>query len=796
MRFLFLVFMLLPLMSYTQNLPEEVRITPEGRLISGGNPTEGLYNPEVVNKMEITLTQSNWFQLMDGMGGGPNATPGISLMGTLTYNDDVVLDSVLVSIKGQTSDFQNNSEKKSFKIEIDELKEQDLLGYDNLNLNGGFQDRAGMREVLYYDVSRSFTPSLKGALVDLYINGQYWGPYNNIQQVEGTYIKEWFTDNEGTRWRAKKPDEFSGGGPGGGLGGPFGTGYASLNYNGPDSIHYNEFYTLKKTEKEDPWQDLIDICLIIDTEPIADMYDLLNDRFDIDRALWILAQENIFGDDDSYVYKGGMDYYVYWDNETKRLMPLEVDGNSVMIGDHATWSPFYNENDPDYPLLNRVMQNQAIRQRYLAHYRTILEDYFVEDAIHNRIDEFAAKLDQRVQDDPKKIYSYNEFLVGVQDLKAFVTERRNFVSSHFEVNRTGLAISDLQIESDSGVGVHPVANEEVEVRVSVEGDSEKVLLYYGLGLDGVYDRVEMFDDGMSNDGAAGDNVYGAPIPGFEAGNYVRYYVEAVQNDGFSTATYFPKGAEHDVFIYRVALPSSSPGDVVLNEFMASNESTTADNAGEYDDWIELYNVSSQPVDLTGYALSDNEGNITKWFFPDGTTIQPDAYLIVWADDDEDQSSANELHANFKLSSDGETLILVNASGNIIDAFEFGAQVSDVSMARIPNGIGDFEFRTETFNANNDGSMTDTENPLSNVELKLFPNPTSSFVSLQIKGMYEQSLRYELMDGIGKKVQSGKLNGDAHFQTLDVSNLQNGLYYVSLMDEFNNRSQTIKLTILE
>ena len=166
-----------------QDLPSEVNLTSDNRLIYGGNPTEGLYNTEDVHKLEITLTESNWFQLLDGTSG-PFGNPGQSLVGVLTFNDTLVLDSVLVSIKGQTSDFQNNSEKKSFKIEIDELKDQDLMGYDNLNLNCGFQDRSSMREVLYYDVSRSFTPSLKGAFVDLYINGQYWGPYSNIQQID------------------------------------------------------------------------------------------------------------------------------------------------------------------------------------------------------------------------------------------------------------------------------------------------------------------------------------------------------------------------------------------------------------------------------------------------------------------------------------------------------------------------------------------------------------------------------------------------------------------------------------
>lgn len=99
----------------SQDLPHEVNITTDSRLTYGGNKTEGFYSLETVNKLEITLTQDNWFRRLDGEGRGPNQTAGESLIGTLTFNDTLVLDSVLVSIKGQTSDKRNNSEKSLSK---------------------------------------------------------------------------------------------------------------------------------------------------------------------------------------------------------------------------------------------------------------------------------------------------------------------------------------------------------------------------------------------------------------------------------------------------------------------------------------------------------------------------------------------------------------------------------------------------------------------------------------------------------------------------------------------------------
>ncbi len=778
MRSILTILFLTPLFLLAQ--PQEVKITDDGRLIYGGNPTEGFYDVNQVNKLEITLTEPDWFELMDGEGGR-RGTPGISLIGTLTFNDTEVLDSVVVSIKGQTSDFRNESEKKSFKIEIDELKNQDLMGYDNLNLNCAFDDQSGMREVLYYDISRSFTPALKGCFVDLYINGQSWGPYNNIQQIEGTYIQEWFTDNDGTRWRAVTPDDVEGGGGAGG-GGAFGTGVSTLNYNGPDSTDYNENYTLKKTSKDDPWQDLIDVCFILNSAAIEDLYDELKDHFDIDRAMWFLAQENIFSDDDSYIHKGGMDYYVYWDNATDRIIPMEVDGNSVMSTRYVSWDPFYHEDDPDFPLLNRLLQNTEVRQRYLAHVRTILKEYFVEEDVHNRIDEFASILDQRVQDDPKALYSYNEFLNGIIDLKAFVSNRIDFLSSYSEINREGLEISDLVMESPSGLGIPPRSQEEVEVRVQVESSAQKVILYYGLALDGAFDRIEMFDDGMHNDLLSGDGIYGASIPGFSHGNYVRYYVEAIKDDGFSTASYYPEGAEHDVFIYQVQASIGAPEDVVINEFMASNDSAVEDNMGEFDDWIELYNKGDEAVDLSGYFLSDDEGEITKWEFPENTIIDADDYLIIWADDDEEQTTDEELHANFKLSAGGEMLILANAVEEIIDQVDFDEQQTDVSFARIPNGVGDFQFRTETFDANNDGTTTESDDFYAQEGLEIYPNPAYDFINLDMRNIETKDANIRLYNAVGKLLIQRNIEASASITTIDIGQLAEGIYFISLQDQ--------------
>ena len=137
-------------------------------------------------------------------------------------------------------------------------------------------------------------------------------------------------------------------------------------------------------------------------------------------------------------------------------------------------------------------------------------------------------------------------------------------------------------------------------------------------------------------------------------------------------------------------PGPSDGGVVVNELMASNGGTALDPQGEDDDWIELYNTAARQIDLSGMYLSDNRDKPKKWSFPAGTVIQRNGYLLVWADEDTDDSPG--LHADFKLSAGGESVVLSDTDDNgnaVIDAVDFPALARDASYAREPEGTGPF-----------------------------------------------------------------------------------------------------------
>ena len=132
--------------------------------------------------------------------------------------------------------------------------------------------------------------------------------------------------------------------------------------------------------------------------------------------------------------------------------------------------------------------------------------------------------------------------------------------------------------------------------------------------------------------------------------------------------------------------------VVINEALSSNSSFDYDDFFQYEDWVELYNDGGI-LNLSGYYLSDDPDTLDKWMFPSTnpglTTILPGGHLRIWCDDDEQQG---EDHTNFKLSSEGETVFLVEPDGvTIMDSITLGLAQSDISYGRSCDGCSNWQF---------------------------------------------------------------------------------------------------------
>jgi hypothetical protein len=234
-------------------------------------------------------------------------------------------------------------------------------------------------------------------------------------------------------------------------------------------------------------------------------------------------------------------------------------------------------------------------------------------------------------------------------------------------------------------------------------------------------------------------------------------------------------------------PAINEHDIVINEFMASNAegSPWFDQDNENDDWVELYNNTSSPINLTNYFLSDTNSFIHKWEFPTDATIPANGYLIVWTDKDPQQTG---LHSKFNLDSEGDDLILSYLDGTIIDSVEYTDEQEDnKSLSRIPNGTGDFVVADVTFDAVNSNESAGIYEATISFVIKVFPNPTAKSINFNFTNTVASKI--SISDVLGKEVYT--INNSEKQITLDLSDWNTGIYIV----HFSSNSYSVSKKII-
>ena len=131
--------------------------------------------------------------------------------------------------------------------------------------------------------------------------------------------------------------------------------------------------------------------------------------------------------------------------------------------------------------------------------------------------------------------------------------------------------------------------------------------------------------------------------------------------------------------YGVGAPGHAAGPVI-SEFLASNQTSLEDEDGGRPDWIEIFHSGAEPITLGGWALTDDVEDLQKWVFPD-VELTPGQFLIVFASGKDRRDPDAELHTNFKLSSDGEFLALVDPALEPVTTFapEYPPQLPDTTF---------------------------------------------------------------------------------------------------------------------
>ena len=721
---------------------------------------EGFYSTDTIRDIRITFAQSNWDEILDslyvaGYKGRMQAT---------LFIDGIQYDSVGVRYKGYSSASVDRV-KNPFNIKLNYLIEgQDHQGIDKIKLSNVIQDPSFLREVLSYEIARKYMPASESNFANVYVNDTLLGLYSNVEAVNNEFLEKHYNSEENVLVKGN-PETVD----------LYGENSNLSQTPGMDSLAYTSLYSM---ESDYGWSALYNFIYALNNHQ-ADIDKVLN----VDQALWLHALNYTLINFDSYVGYA-QNYYLYQDQAGRfnpiiwdlnmslgsfRLTDASVYFDGFSIEQAKTLDPLSHHNEFSVfprPLLRNLFKTSRYRKMYLAHIRTIVQENISNQAYLTRAEKLHQLIDESVQNDANKFYTYADFqnnlygtvsdfidYPGIVDL---MEGRASYLSGY-----PGFQGSP-DIHSVSVFPEMPVSNDMLLITAQASNASE-VILFYRTRPDIVFEELLMNDEGIDGDEFAGDGIFSSQF--LFQGRDVDYYIYA-END--SAGAFSPKRAAYEYFTIEGQL---NPGDIVINELMASNVDVVADADGAYDDWIELLNTTANDLSLGGLYLSDDATNLSKWVLPNQELLAG-SYFIIWADSEQDQGAS---HANFKLSSAGESLFISDAHQVLIDSVLFPEQIENVSYGRMPNGFGDFTFLSPTFEQSNDGANLI---PLDDaLVFNLYPNPALDVLYFEIESQSNSTI--QILDVLGRVVFKSDLSAGIITGELPVSYLNAGLYVVSV-----------------
>lgn len=707
-------------------------------------PDDGeLYRDDVVGRVDILIPPDTLQWIYD------NPDSNIEWHATFIFDNGSVHDTIQnigFRLRGNTS---RQSAKKSFKVSFNTfVSGRKYHGVEKMNLNGEHNDPTVARSKISWDLCRSMgLPASRSNYVRVYINNNYYGLYINVEHVDEEFVDSRFENQDGNLFKCLWP--------------------ADLNYIGddPDLYKYDQgdrrAYDLKTNEAADDYTDIAHFIDVLNNTPIDDLACELEKVFNVQDYLKAAAIDVFIADWDGYIWNKN-NFYLYHNTKTGKFeyIPYDLD-NTYGIDwfgiDWATRDIYEWDNDGEYrPLYERLMQVQKYRDWYSYYLNQIME-IMGPDNFFPRLNEIRDQIYPYVQNDPYYPQDYGftnqDFLDSYEEglgmhviygIKNYITTRISSANSQIDLNDIQPIVNYLDYNHEG-----PGSMLEVSAYAIDDDPGVTMNLTYNWNETG-WEELEM---------TAGENgAFTATLDIPEGENALAFQLVADDITGHST--------EYPCDPVTIDFGPGGDYELYINEFLASNQTVNQDEYGEYDDWLELYNAGDVPVWLGDKYLTDDPGNPDKWLMPD-YTIQPDEYLLVWCDEDQDQG---QFHTNFKISAGGEELGLFDSETTgfaLIDEIVFGEQSEDVSYGRDPDAGENWIFyQSPTPGISN--MLSSTAGPVAQEHRMLvYPNP--------VKGnmlFLKEERTFRIIGLTGQFIAEAE-----NSKSFDIEKLQPGIYFI-------------------
>ena len=534
---------------------------------------QDLYDINTLREITIKYYDPNYHQtLIDWFNAGDESR----LLATLEM-DGVVYDKVAIRYKGNiTFMITEWSETPKFPLNIDmnaHIKGQNLLGYKKVKLGNLYTDPTAVREAIAYRIYGKYTVSPKSNLLKVNIGvvgeeASYYGVYSNSESINKDFLKEHYDWKKGPLVKCDPNPEAAdstcdNSGLGNGINGEQTKALPDLVWYGPDSCQYYSNYEMKT---DFGWQEFVGFIDVLNNKD-----SLLRNHLNIDGVLWHMAVSTVILNLDTYYGKHLHNYYMYKHKDGLwHVLPWDVNESlggivgSASVAENFDVVKWLNPKRPDRPWLWRpliwqILKHDRYYKQYFAHIRTVMEESFGEKMIKSQVDSIQDLIEQAVIDGPYKRFpdeglrkniNYDVTYDNLARFKKYagilptVERRLLYLNNHSEIQKIPPTLMNTTRNIEE-----PVEGQNVWVTAEVTNATQvDLMITRNREYASYFEPFEMKDDGLSNDGAAGDGVYGALIPFQTLDEKIKYYVRAQNAEAMILE---PRRAEFEYFKYKI-----------------------------------------------------------------------------------------------------------------------------------------------------------------------------------------------------------------------------------------------------
>ena len=384
------------------------RLSPRDVPSFGEQP---LYDPLTLRTIFLDFESADWEQELAAFYDTDVDVPALVTVDGKRYPD------VGARFRGATSFLGvPDGSKRSFNLAFDFVHEdQRLGGYRTLNLLNGHNDPTFVRGALYSEIARRYIAAPKVSFVRVVINGESWGVYANAEQFNKDFLRDFFDETEGGRWKVEGRQ----------------SGRAGLEYLGEDVEAYRRFYEIRSEDEPESWADLIRLTRVLEQTPPELLEAELAPLLDVDAALRFLALEVALVNADGY-WARASDYNLYQDPLGRfHVIPHDINealgAETFGVNDGPRLDPLVGLDDPSRPLRSKLLAVPALRERYLGYVRDVAERWLDPAVFAPMSEGFRELIDDDVRRDTRKLYPREAFDAGFADLERFAEQRRAFL---------------------------------------------------------------------------------------------------------------------------------------------------------------------------------------------------------------------------------------------------------------------------------------------------------------------------------------------------------------------------------